>query len=346
MIRIMSALILAVAATLCGAAEQPLQLAANAPDQHVVVKGDTLWGISTRFLKDPWRWPEIWRMNREQVRNPNLIYPGDVIVLDRDAAGNPILRVQDDKLRPQIYSEKVTQAISPIPPNVIEPFISEPLIVEVNGLENAARIIATQQDRVYLGKGDIAYVENADPSRQNWQVYRNGKPMLDPAYPDQNPAKPEYVLGYEAVYLGTAKQTIPGNPATFEIQTSKQEIGRGDRLVPSARPVLAAFIPHKPDFSVDGRIVSIYGGVGSAGRGSIVSLSRGAKDGLEVGHVLAVERNRTIFGRDESDNKVNIQIPLERIGLVFVFRIFDHISYALIVQSEGTVEANDIIRTP
>ena len=350
MIRIMSALILAAAVTFCGAAEQPLQLIDNAPDQHLVVKGDTLWGISAQFLKDPWRWPEIWRMNREQIKNPNLIYPGDVIVLDYDAAGNPILRVlqraQDGKLRPQIYSENITQAIPPIPPNVIDPFISEPLVVEVNGLESAARIVATQQDRVFLGEGDKAYVENADPSRQNWQIYRNGKAMLDPDYPDQNPANPQHVLGYEAVYLGTAKQVIPGNPATFEIQTSKQEIGRGDRLVASVNPQLTAFIPHKPDFLVDGRIISIYGGIGSAGRGSIVSLNRGTKNGLEIGHVLAIERNRTIVERNENDTKVSIQIPLERIGLAFVFRTFDYISYALIVQSEGTVEANDVVRTP
>jgi hypothetical protein len=344
MIRIISALILAVAATLCSAAEQPLQLAANAPERHIVVPGDTLWGISSKFLRDPWRWPEIWRMNKEQIRNPNRIFPGDVIVLGRDASGKPILRVE--KLRPQIYSEQINQAIPPIPPNVIEPFISAPLVVEKNGLESNPRIIATQQDRVFLGNGDVAYVENAVPDIKHWQIYRNGKPLLDPAYPYQNPANPTQVLGYEAFYLGTAVQLEPGNPAVFEILTAKQEIGRGDRLVPAIRPAMTAYVPHKPDTLIDGLVVSVYGGVGSGGRGSIISLNRGAKNGLEIGHILALERNRTVVERDDDGRKVNVQIPPSRIGLVFVFRTFDLIAYALVVQSEGTVEVNDFVRTP
>jgi len=346
MIRIISALILAGAATLCSAAEQPLQLADSAPERHIVVPGDTLWGLSAQFLKEPWRWPEIWSLNREQIKNPNLIYPGDVIVLDRDANGRPSLRVENGKLRPKIYSEQMVQAIPPIPPNVIEPFISSPLVIEVNGLENAARIVATQQDRVFLGNGDLAYVDNADPAKRLFQIYRKGNPLLDPAYPNQDPSDPKQVLGYEAFYLGTATQIKAGSPATFEVLTAKQEIGRGDRLIPSARPVMAHYVPHKPDFLIDGRVISVYGGVGVAGRGSIVSLSRGARDGLEVGHVLALERNRTVVQRDEEDRKINVEIPPERTGLVFVFRTFDRISYALIVQSEGTVDVNDFVRTP
>jgi hypothetical protein len=330
---------LTVAAAFCCAQEKPLLLADTAPERHIVVPGDTLWNISAQFLKEPWRWPEIWRMNKEQIQNPNRIYPGDVIVLERDAAGNPLLRKQTIKLHPTIYSKSNDQAIPPIPPNVIEPFISSPLVVELEGLEKAPRIIATQQDRVNLGNGDLAYVENADPSKTQWHVYRNGKPLADPD-------NPKLILGYEAFYLGTAKQTRPGEPATFEILTAKQEIGRGDRLVPASRPPLVDYIPHKPDSLIEGRIISIYGGVGSAGRGSIVSFNRGAKDGLEIGHVLALERNRTIIERDEKDRKINVQIPRERTGLVFVFRTFEHIAYALVLQSEGTVDVNDFVRTP
>lgn len=346
MIRTLSALVLATAATLCGATERPIQLADQAPMQHVVVPGDTLWGISAQFLKEPWRWPEIWRMNRDQIKNPHRIYPGDVIVLDRDENGNPILRVGknkkssgDGKLRPQIYSEKNDEAIPPIPPNIIEPFISQPLVIEANELDSAARIVATQQDRVFLGEGSIAYVDDADPKQEKWQIYRNGKPLHDPA-------DDKRILGYEAFYLGTATQTRPGQPATFEVTSATQEIGRGDRLVPATKPTMAHYVPHKPDVSVDGRVVSIYGGVGSAGRGSIISLNLGSQDGLEIGHVLALERNRLITERDENDQKISVQIPAERTGLIFVFRTFDHISYALVVQSEGTVEVNDFVRTP
>jgi len=338
MIRIISALILAAAAALANAADQPVKLADTAPQQHIVVPGDTLWDISAKFLKEPWRWPEIWRMNKAQIKNPHLIYPGDVIVLERDANGSPYLRLQS-KVRPQIYAEQLVTAIPPIPPNVIEPFISTPLIVEQGGLDSAARIVATQQDRVFLGKGDIAYVANADPAQKEWQVYRNGQALHDPE-------NSKLILGYEAFHLGTATQTKPGDPAIFEVVTAKQEIGRGDRLVPAVRPALIDYVPHKPEGAIDGRIISVYGGVGSGGRLSIISLSRGSQDGVEIGHVLALERNRTVVQRDENDQKFDVVIPAQRFGLAFVFRTFERISYALVVQSDGTVEVNDFVRTP
>ena len=338
MIRIISALILAAAAAFVNAADQPLRLAETAPQQHIVVPGDTLWDISAKFLKEPWRWPEIWRMNKAQIKNPHRIYPGDVIILGRDVNGNPFLRLEA-RLRPQIYAEQLGDAIPPIPPNVIEPFISTPLIVEQGGLESAARIVATQQDRVFLGRGDTAYVTNADPAQKEWQVYRNGQALRDPA-------DPKLILGYEAFHLGSATQTKPGDPAIFEVVTAKQEIGRDDRLLPAVRPTLVDYVPHRPDGAIDGRIVSVYGGVGSGGRLSIVSVSRGSLDGVEIGHVLALERNRTVVQRDENDNKINVVIPPERFGLAFVFRTFERISYALVVQSDGTIEVNDFVRTP
>lgn len=338
MIRIFFALIFAVAASLANAADQPLKLADAAPNQYVVVPGDTLWDISARFLKEPWRWPEIWRMNRAQIKNPHRIYPGDVIVLERDANGKPYLRLES-KLRPEVRAEQLTQAIPPIPPNVIEPFISTPLIVEAGELETAPRIIATAQDRVFLGPGDNAYVEKADPAQKQWQVFRNGEALRDPE-------DAKIVLGYEAFHLGSATQLKVGDPATFVIDTAKREIGRGDRLVPTVRPVLIDYVPHKPERAIDGRVLSVYGGVGSGGRLSIVSLNRGNADGVEIGHILALERNRTIVQRDEYDRKLNVVIPPERFGLVFVFRTFERISYALVLQSDGTTEVNDFLRTP
>jgi hypothetical protein len=338
MIRIISAFILAMVSALSFAAGQALQLADSAPTQHVVVPGDTLWGISGTFLKEPWRWPEIWRMNRQEIRNPHWIYPGDVIVLDRDAQGNAMLRLQRGRLNPQIHSEMNEQAIPAIPPNVIRPFLSDPLVVDANALDNVARIVATQLDRVFLGNGDLAYVANADPAPRDWHIYRNGKPLRDPQSDD--------ILGYEAFYLGTAKQVEAGNPATFEVLTATQEVGFGDRLLPANPPPLIAYVPHKPDFDVDGRVVSVYGGVDAAGRGSIISINRGTADGIEIGHVLALERNRVIHERDEQGHKAVIDIPPSRIGLLFVFRTFQRISYGLVVQSEGTVDVNDFVRTP
>ncbi|WP_300454749.1 LysM peptidoglycan-binding domain-containing protein [Accumulibacter sp.] len=338
MTRIMFALLLAIASAFRCASGQEIQLAANAPDRHIVLPGDTLWDLSAKFLKEPWRWPEIWRMNRDQIRNPHRIFPGDIIVLERDSEGNPRLRLQQSKLKPQVYSESVDQSIPAIPPNVIRPFLSDPLIVEANALDSAARIAATQQDRVFIGNGDRAYVINADPSQATWQIYRNGRALNDPENNE--------LLGYEAYYLGTARQLQAGNPAVFEVVSMKEEIGRGDRLLPAIKPPLIAYVPHRPDSSVDGRVISVYGGVDVAGRGSIVAINRGATNGLEVGHVLAIERNRLAIGRAEDDRKESVQIPEQRIGLLFVFRIFERISYGLIVQSEGTIEVNDFVRTP
>jgi hypothetical protein len=290
-------------------------------------------------MKEPWRWPEIWRMNREEIKNPHRIYPGDIIVLDRDANGNPLLRMQNVKLGPQIYTDPLTQAIPSIPPNVINPFLSAPLIVTANELDNAARIVATQQDRVFLGNGDTAYVANADPGKLTWQIYRKGKAMLDP--------ESKAILGYEAYYLGTARQVEPNSsPAIFEIVTMKEEIGRGDRLLPAVPPPLVNYVPHKPDQQVDARIISVYGGVDVAGRFSIVALNRGTNDGLEIGHVLSLQRNRVVIQRDDEGRKENVKVPEERFGLVFVFRTFEQISYALVVQSEGTATVNDYVRTP
>ena len=344
--RIISALLLALAASFAQAADPtPIQIADNAPERHIVVPGDTLWGISAKFLKEPWRWPEIWRLNSEQIKNPHRIYPGDVIVLDRDANGNPLLRLANKgsgKLEPKIYSEQVQQTIPSIPPNVIEPFVSEPLIVDDISVNNGARIVAMQEERVFLGPGDKAFVAGASdrPNQELWQIYRPGKPLLDP---EDNKS----VLGYEAFYLGTATQQQPGEPGVFEIRTFKQEVGRGDRLLPAFPPKLVNYAPHKPDTNIEARVVSVYGGVGTAGRGSIITLSRGISAGVEVGHVLAIYRNRSdTFRNPETDQKETVDLPPERYGLIFVFRTFERVSYALVVNSNGSVNLNDLLRNP
>jgi hypothetical protein len=283
-------------------------------------------------------------MNSEQIKNPHRIYPGDVIVLDRDASGNPRLSLagkSKNKLEPTVYSEKFAQTIPSIPPNVIEPFISEPLIVDDKSDGIAAKIVAMQIERVNLGPGDIAFVAGASdrPNQELWQMYRPGKPMLDP--------ETQELLGYEAFYLGSASQQEPGEPGVFEIRSVKQEVGRGTRLLPAALPQLVNYVPHKPEVSIQARIISVYGGVGTAGRGSIISLSRGTMAGIEVGHVLALYRNRSDTFRDEeTGKKETVSLPHERYGLVFVFRTFERISYALVLNSSGDIDLADILTNP
>ena len=347
MVSIISALFLTFSSLILGFASQPamaqqakpLELAANAPDRHIVVPGDTLWGISEKFLKEPYRWPEIWRLNQEQIRNPQLIYPGQVVILDRSGP-QPQLRLEREvKLEPHIYVGDDKTAIPSISPQAIEPFLSKPLVVEANALDQTPRIIATQEDRVYVGAGDTVYVTGVkDNKAKLWQIYRPGKALVDPDTKE--------TLGFEAVYLGSARLTRGGEPSTFEIIGSHEEIGRGDRLLPAALPGIVNYAPHAPSQAISGRIISVYGGVGEGGQGSIVALSRGKKDGLEIGHVLAIYRSgREVTDRYEGKREI-YKLPDERYGLLFVFRVFDRVSYALVMNVSRPVAPGDLVRTP
>jgi hypothetical protein len=338
MVRIISALILAVTAA-CASAAEPLQLVDNPPDRHVVVRGDTLWGISGKFLKQPWRWPEIWRLNKAQIKNPHLIYPGDVVMLDY-SGGDPRLTIgKPVKLQPKVYSEPSQKEIPSIPPHVIEPFISQPLVIDAAGHDTAPRIVASQEDRVFMGNGDVAFVHGITNAEVvNWHVYRPGKPLKDPDTGE--------VIGHEAFFLGSAKLVQPGDPAVIRITVAREEIGRADRLVPAPPSNIIAYVPHAPDAKVDGKVMSIYGGVDEAGKYSIVSLNRGKDNTLEVGHVLAMYRNRVSEGYDDNGKRVQTAIPEERYGLVFVFRVFDRVAYAVVLASSKSVMVGDSVRNP
>lgn len=338
MIRIISALFLTFS-TACALAQdpKPLQLADNAPDRHIVVRGDTLWGISGKFLKEPYRWPELWRMNKEQVKNPHRIYPGQVLVLDRSGT-DPQLRLETVKVEPKIHSEQLSQAIPSIPQNVIEPFLSKPQVLEEDGLNNAPKIVATQEDRVYIGPGGRAYVSGLKGNAPLWQVFRPTKPVIDP--------ETREAIGHEAVYLGTAKLVAEGEPATLDIATAIQEIGVNDRLIAATRADIIHYTPRAPSKQIQGQVAAIYGGVKETGRHSIVTLNRGARDGVEAGHVLAIYRNGGERLYRDGNETSNIKLPPERYGLVFVFRVFDRISYALVMDITRPVVVTDIVRTP
>lgn len=342
--RIIFALILSfstAAAIAQTAVAKPLELAADAPERHIVVPGDTLWGISSKFLKDPFRWPELWKMNAEQVRNPHRIYPGQVLILDR-SGGDPQLRIGNlVKLGPQVRVEVPTQEIPAIPANAIEPFLAQPLVINPGDFDSAPRIVATQESRVFTGTGDMIYTtNNADPAVKQWQVFRPGKPLVDP---DNNE-----VLGLEAIYLGEARPSGErGEVQPMMLTTVKQEIGRGDYLVPASRPLVLSYVPHAPAQPVQSRVLSIYGGVGEAAQGSVIAITRGKQDGLEVGHVLAIYRaGPTVTNRFEDDKVQTHTLPDERLGLAFVFRVFDRVSYALVTSAERPVMQGDRLRKP
>ena len=351
------------------------------PDRHVVVKGDTLWGISGKFLKDPWQWPKVWKLNRAQIKNPHLIYPGDVVILDT-TSGSPRLRLLRETvtLQPGAVVEPLERtAVPTIPLNVIAPFLSQPLVIEKGQLDSSPRIIAGQDNRVVLSPGTRIYLNKIEEGDGlNWFVYRPGDNLIDP---DTNE-----ILGTEAVYLGDARITKYGAPASGDIVRAKEEIFTKDRLVPTGDIVETSFVPHAPDQQITGRILTIYGGVAEAGPESIVSISRGSADGVEVGHVLAVNRYGRVIKDPElpprsSDSKpkspelnfdvkhdkdgkaiVNfekkstdkqlvlepgmIKLPDERVGLVMVFRVFKRVSYALVMQASQPINRLDAVQTP
>jgi hypothetical protein len=327
-------------------AQGEIRLQENAPDRYIVQPGDTLWSIARKFLKDPWRWPDIWRLNQDQIRNPHRIFPGDVIVLQRQEVPPQLTRLETLALSPQVREERLpADAIPAIPPNVIEPFLSEPLVIEEGGLAKAPRIVATQENRVHLGPGGLAYVSGLSGSPQQvWQIFRPGRALVDP--------DTQRTLGIEAIHLGTGRMVRPGDPATLQVTTSKQEITTGDRLVAAAPPALNVYVPHAPRTQIQGRIISILGGLAASegGRYSIVSLNRGHRDGLEHGHVLQILRAGAKVPDPESklsrDKAPTIQLPEEQYGLVFVFRLFDAVSYALVMESARPVAPGDMVRTP
>jgi hypothetical protein len=347
MVRIISALILAVTAV-CASAAEPLQLVDNPPDRHVVVRGDTLWGISGKFLKEPWRWPEIWNMNREQIKNPHLIYPGEVVFLDRSGS-SPRLRIGKPvkggsggtvKLAPQIYSTPDQTAIPSIPPNLIEPFLSQPLVVEKDELAGVPRIVAGPEYRTMMGAGDNAFAAGiVDANVVRWNIFRPSKPLTDP--------ETKEIIGYEAFFLGNAQLLQPGEPAALKITVAKEEILPGDRLLPAPPNNVISYVPHRPEREIAARIMTIYGGVDQGARGSVVTLNRGRDDGLDVGAVLALFRNRVAVRiADDGSGRVYTPIPEERYALVFVFRVFDRVSYALVLDSSIPVTVGDSARNP
>ena len=311
----------------------------NAPSRHVVVKGDTLWDISSMFFKDPWKWPQIWGINRDSIKDPHWIYPGQVIVLDRKTG---TLRIDSGpaeevvKLSPQVGIEPSShQAIPSIPASDIEPFLKRPLVIEKEQLAGAPRIVGTFEDRVILATGDIAYVKDMPTDKGlYWQIYRPGKELIDPDTHE--------VLGYEATYLGDAAVQQFGNVSTLKITQSVLEINKGDRLVQAVPTQANNYIPRAPSSNISARVISIYGGVDQAGQNAVVTINKGRRDGVENGYVLALYHK----GETIEDEGKPLKLPDVRYGLLFVFRTFDKVSYALVMQTHLPVELLDVAKTP
>lgn len=362
-------------------------LQADAPSEYVVQKGDTLWAISGRFLKEPWKWPQVWQMNRDQIKNPHLIYPGDIVKLDRSGlnpslsliAGGAIAEGNVVRLQPRTRIEALSTAVPTIPGAAIGPFLAQPLVIEAGGMDTFPRIAATEEERVIVGAGNNAYVTGMRSSEGiNWQIFRAGDALTDPETGE--------ILGYEAIHVGDAKVKRFGTPSTIEITKARQEINQGDRLMPAREVSFPSFVPRAPDKQIKGSILSVRGGVSDFAQYSIVTVNRGSRDGVEVGHVLATLRKGDkitrsgrpplfgdLLGVRDVEVKPNpvipdapvpaytdtgsglariieanqpLVLPDERSGLVFIFRTFEKLSYGLILKSVRPISIGDVVQTP
>ncbi|CAN7646720.1 LysM peptidoglycan-binding domain-containing protein [Variovorax paradoxus] len=348
------------------------ELAPNAPDEYTVKPGDTLWAISRLYLLRPWRWPELWGMNISEIANPHRIYPGQVLYLDK-TGGRARLTMRRGaggsadggtiKLSPRTRFDSLAgMALPTLNPSIIEPFLSEPIVVDADTLQAAPRIVAGNDSRVLLSRGDRAYargnaetplLETPGPLK-NFRVFRSATPLKDPGTGE--------ILGYEAQYLGKAqlqrgesttvettddKDVITVVPASVDIIAAREEIRAGDRLLPEPPRQLLSYVPRAPSSQVEGRIISVYGNaVQFAAQNQVVAINKGTRDGIDSGHVLAILKNgETILDRTGA-RKETIKLPNERIGLLMVFRPFEKVSYALVLEITDTPKAGDFLVNP
>ena len=338
-------------------AEAEIRVRETVPKQYTVKKGDTLWDISSVFLKDPWFWPEIWNSN-PQVENPHLIYPGDILTLvyiggrpqilvnqavaaGADGAAGPGGR-PEIKLSPRIRKNALQADIPSIPGAAIRQFLTRPRVISKQEFDNAPYIIGSDDERLVMGQDTRIYVRGElDKERLRYTVFRAGEELVDPESGE--------LLGYEAIYAGEAVIDEYADPARGKILTSSREILMGDRLLPTDKSKINnLYFPKVPDRKITGSVVSLFDGLFGVGQYQVVVLNRGDRDGVELGTLFASYKKgksiRDRFNAREQDNV--IELPSERSGLMMVFRTFDQVSYALVLESTNVIRPADEIRTP
>jgi hypothetical protein len=387
---------------------EELQLNPNHPESYTVVKGDTLWGISGRFLTKPWLWPQIWQAN-PQVKNPDLIYPGDLLTLTY-VDGKPVLELSRDgqqpggrniKLSPTAREYTHEDAVRAIPLDAIHPFLARHLVLSDQEMVSAPYVVSSQDQHLVNGSGNRIYVrglpEGGNTTR--YTVYRKGDVVYNPQ-PGKNDVL-EYrakgdILGYQAIQVGDVVVERGGDPATAYVVDAKREVLNGDRLFAEPEEQWPEFIPHAPAQEVHGNIVSVIDAVWETGRNQVVIINLGKEQGIEPGHVLGIfqsslsvrddiktdlreredDQRRLKFEYSENsavdqvfENLFNdvrntkrsvdkffgvkfntvpdtVQLPSERAGEVMVFRAFDKLSYALVMETTRPVHISDSVANP
>jgi hypothetical protein len=324
-----------------------------APTSYTVKRGDTLWDIAAMFLRDPWLWPEIWQVN-PQVENPHLIYPGDLLTLAYGADGRPQIRLtrgDGARLNPLLRAGDVDDAIATIPYAAISAFLDRPSVVSKEQFDTSPHVVAFRNEHTMGANGTQTYVRGLTAAgvSNRFAVVRVGEPIRDP--------EDGAVLGYQGTFTSTAVVQRVGDPGTVVLTESARETFPGDRLIGGDAEVPVNFVPRSPSSDISGQIISVVDGVTLIGQYRIVALNRGSRHGLEVGHVLAIDtagetvRDTTRPGglagiKLGSTFAPKVKLPDERNGTLLVFRVYDRMSYGLIVSAEMPVRIADVVRTP
>ena len=324
-------------------------LAANAPKTYTVQKGDTLWDISTTFLRDAWLWPEIWQVN-PQIENPHLIYPGDTLTLAYGAGGTPELRLERgaaSRMSPRVRSEPLEGAITPIPYEIVAAFMSKPTVLEKGEIKNLPYVVSSREQHLAIAAGNTIYARGAleGEAGSRFNVIHVGEPLVDP--------EDNKLVGYQGIYTGAARMVEQGDPSTLLLTESARETLDGDLVIPGAFDTPLDFIPHAPASQVDGQIISLINGLSMVGQYQVVVINRGSSHGLEPGHVLAIYHTGPRV-KDPKSRGVsmhggiggNVQLPDWKAGTFMVFKTFDRISYGLVMESETPIRTDDRVQNP
>lgn len=318
---------------------EPVPLAEGHPDEYVVQVGDTLWDIAGTFLKDPWYWPEIWYVNPD-IENPHLIYPGDVLGLVY-IDGQPRItniRASTYRMSPQARVTPLTETISSIPYESVAAFLSSGVILEKEQADTLPYLLATRGDHMIASAGNEIYVRGIvqDTPGVRFSVVHVGDPLYDP---DDN-----RLIGYQGISVGDGRLRRGGDPATVALTDTAMEAKPGDRLLPEEVDVPLNFFPRSPSNTIDGRIISVVGGVTQIGQYQVIVINRGSNNGLSVGDVLTVMK----AGHEIEDRfgGGTVRLPEEEAGTVMVFKTYDRISYALVMEAVQALHIHDTVRNP
>lgn len=312
----------------------------DVPNSYTVVRGDTLWDISAVFLQDPWMWPEIWHAN-QQIDNPHLIYPGDVIslVYINGVPQLKIARSREVKLSPEIRSLDHDEAISALPLNIISTFLSKTRVTDDATLNSAPYVLGGTERRILVGMSDDFYARgDFAANRLNYGIYRRGEPYIDPQSGE--------LLGVRAIDIGAARiKAVKEDVATLNASRAEGEIRIQDRLlVAEERTLASTFYPRAPETEINGAVINVEEGVRNAGALDVVAINRGDRDGLQSGDTLAIfKRGELVKDRIAGER---IRLPDERIGLLMVFDTYEKMSFALVMEADRQIDLGDLLRNP